>query len=78
VAALVPPGVLTKTSTVPVPAGEVAVQELAVQLVTVAAAVPNPAVPPDKLEPVIVTTVPPEVGPLVGLILVTFGAGGTS
>jgi len=73
---LVPPGVLTKTSTVPVPTGEVAVQELAVQVVTVAAAVPNAAVPPDKLEPVIVTTVPPEVGPLVGLILVTFGAGG--
>ena len=76
--ALVPPAVVTLTSTVPPAAlaGEMAVicvLEIKVTLV--------PAVPP-KLTvaalvnpvPVIVTRVPPATGPLVGLMLVTVGA----
>ena len=43
---------------------------------SVAAVVPkSTAVAPVKLVPVIVTDVPPAVGPLVGLIAVTDGAG---
>ena len=73
-----PPGVVTVTSTVPVPAGLAAV--IAVSLTTVklvAAVVPkSTAVAPVKLVPVIVTEVPPAAGPLVGLRPVTVGAGG--
>ena len=61
----VPPGVVTVTSTVPAPAGEVAVievAELTVKLVALVA--PNlTAVAPVKPVPVIVTDVPPAVGP---------------
>ena len=75
--ALVPPTVVMRTSTVPVPAGAVAV--ICVALLTVkpvAAVAPKvTAVAPEKLVPVTVTVVPPLVGPLVGEMEVTVGAG---
>ena len=73
----VPPAVVTLTSTVPVPAGEVAVIEVAELTVKpVAAVAPKfTAVAPVKLVPVIVTVVPPAVGPAVGEIEVTVGVG---
>ena len=71
-----PAGVVTVTSTVPVPAGLTAV--IVVSLTTVrfvAAVVPkSTAVAPVNPVPVIVTRVPPVVGPLVGLRPVTVGA----
>ena len=73
--ALVPPGVVTLISTVPVPAGVVAVRLVAELYVTLAGIVPNVTV--DALvnpEPVMVTAVPPAVDPLVGEMLVTVGA----
>ena len=73
---LVPPGVATVTSTVPaVPAGEVAVICEEVTTVTLLATfAPNLTVGgPAKLVPVIVTAVPPPVGPEVGLMPVTVG-----
>ena len=75
--ALVPPAVVTVTSTVPAPsAGEVAVIDVALLTVKPAAAVPPKltAVAPVKPVPVIVTDVPPAVVPLFGLTLVTVGA----
>jgi hypothetical protein len=73
--ALIPPGVVTVTSTVPAPAGEVAVICVALFIVNVVAAVaPNfTAVAPVKFVPVMVTLVPPAVGPLVGFTDVTVG-----
>ena len=72
----VPPAVVTVTSTVPLPAGDVAVidvAELTVKLVALTA--PNfTAVVPVRLVPVIVTDVPPAVGTDVGEIDVTVGA----
>ena len=73
--ALVPPEAVTVTSTVPDPAGAVTEIEV-VELTTtpVAAAVPNlTAVTPEKLVPVMVTEVPPEIGPELGLSPVTVG-----
>ena len=71
----VPPAVVTVTSTVPVPAGEVTVMEVAVSAVTVPAVVPNlTAVAFARLVPVTVTLVPPAPGPEVGLTAVTVGA----
>ncbi len=71
-----PFGVVTVTSTVPVPAGEVAV--ICVALTTVnepAAVLPNrTAVAPEKFAPVMVTLVPPEGGPVFGLTALTAGA----
>ncbi len=74
--ALVPPGVVTVTSTVPVPAGEVAEIEVPLLNVNELAAVPPnlTAVTPVNPVPVIVTPVPPAVGPLAGEIEVTAGA----
>ena len=74
--ALVPPAVVTVTSTVPVPEGAVAVICVAVFTVKpVALLVPNfTAVAPVKFVPVIVTLVVPPVGPAVGERLVTVGA----
>ena len=71
----VPPAVVTLTSTVLVPAGEVAVIVVALTTVMpVADAAPNTtAVAPVKLVPVMVTEVPPSVGPLVGATDVTVG-----
>ena len=77
-AALVPAGVVTVTSTVPVPAG--AVTMICVEELTVYTALEPPkltAVAPVKFVPVIVTDVPPASGPLDGLIVVTVGAGKT-
>ena len=73
--ALVPLGAVTVTSTVPVPAGEVAVIELPEVTVKLVAAVePNlTAVAPAKPVPVIVTEVPPAAGPTLGSTLVTVG-----
>jgi len=77
--ALVPPGVVTVTSTVDrAPGGEVAVMVLALFTVNVAG-LPDPkstAVAPVKLVPVIVTDVSPVLCPEVGLRFVTAGGGG--
>jgi hypothetical protein len=64
------------TSTVPVPAGDVAVIEVAELTVKVVALVaPNfTAVAPVNAVPVMVTDVPPVAGPDVGEIDVTVGA----
>ncbi len=72
----VPAGVVTVTSTVPVPAGLSAVIVVSLTTVTfVAGVVPkSTAVAPVKPVPVIVTSVPPAVGPVVGLKPVTVGA----
>ncbi len=71
----VPPAVTTVTSTIPVPAGLVATICVAVSPVIVAVTLPNcTAVAPAKLVPLIVTAVPPAVGPEMGLIPVTAGA----
>ena len=74
--ALVPPGVATVTSTVPLPAGEVAEMLLELLTVKVVAAVPpkSTAVVPVKFVPVTVTEVPPARGPADGLTEVTVGA----
>ena len=73
-----PPGVVTVMSTVPAePAGAVAVIWVALltTMTPVALVAPNlTAVAPVKLVPVIVTLVPPAVGPADGLTLVTVGA----
>ena len=70
-----PPAVVTVTSTVPAPAGEVTVMEFAVSAVTVPAVVPNlTAVAFARLVPVTVTLVPPAAGPALGLTAVTVGA----
>ena len=72
----VPPAVVTRTSTVPVPAGDVAVICVAELTVSpVAAVAPNvTAVAPVKPVPVMVTVVPPVPCPDVGEIDVTVGA----
>ena len=76
-AAVVPPGVVTRTLAVPaLPAGVVAVIVVALVTVKLVAAVP-PIVTPVavvRLTPVMVTLVPPAIGPLLGLRLVTVGA----
>jgi hypothetical protein len=72
----VPPGVVTLTSTKPVPVGEVAVIDVAELKVKLAVAAPKvTAVTPVKLVPVIVTDVPPAAGPAAGEIEVIVGAG---
>jgi hypothetical protein len=76
-AGLVPPEVVTRMSTVLVPAGAVAVICVAESIVNEVAGVPAnvTAVAPVKLVPVIVTVVPPSAGPDVGEMPVTAGAG---
>jgi hypothetical protein len=71
----VPFAVVTVTSTVPVPADDVAVIEVAELTVkAVALVAPNfTAVAPVKVVPVMVTDVPPATGPVVGEIDVTVG-----
>src|ERR1700676_3839593 len=75
----VPPGVVTKTSTVAAAsAGEMMVMDVA-ELTTrpVPAVVPNfTTVAPVKPVPVTVTLVPPAVDPVLGETLVTVGTGG--
>ena len=67
-------------STVPVPAGLVAVQVVVVEQTAVAATDPKCTVvpPADVLNPVplIVTTEPPAAGPLFGSMALTAGGGG--
>ena len=71
-----PPGVVTATSTVPVPAGVVATTDVAVLAVIVAFTPPKVTGPADdRFVPVMVTDVPPPTGPDVGLIDDTAGAG---
>jgi hypothetical protein len=74
-AAEVPADVTTVTSTVPVPAGDVAVISVAESTVTALAAVAPKAtlVAPVNEVPVITTLVPPPTGPVVGETLVTVG-----
>ena len=71
----VPPAVVTVTSTAPVPAGDVAVTEVAVLAVRlVAGVVPKvTAVAEPRLVPVMTTVVPPAVGPAAGAMAVTVG-----
>ena len=73
----VPPEVVTRTCTAPgvIVAGDTAVIDVEEFTTTpVAAVAPNATVAPlMKLVPVIVTDVPPSVGPDVGLIDVTDG-----
>ncbi len=71
-----PPGVVTVTSTVPVPAGLSAVMVVSLTTIRpVAGLVPKSTlVAPAKPVPVIVTEVSPASGPLVGLMPVTVGA----
>src|SRR5690348_1891806 len=73
--ALVPPEAVTVTSTVPDPAGVVAVISLALLTVKVLAAVePNfTALTATKLVPMMVTDVPPPAGPEFGATDVTVG-----
>jgi hypothetical protein len=75
--ALVPPAVLTLTSTAPDPAGDTAVTDVGEFTFTpVAAAVPNlTVVALLKFVPLIVTVLPPAVGPVFGLTPVTVGGG---
>jgi hypothetical protein len=75
--ALVPPGVVTVTSTVPVPAGEIAVILVAESTVKLEALlIPNiTVVAPVNPVPVTVTVVPPAAGPAIGEMLVTAGTG---
>jgi hypothetical protein len=73
---LVPLGVVTVTSTMPVPAGLVAVIVVASTTVKAAVTAPNlTPVAPVKFVPRIVTEVPPPSGPAPGTIDVTVGAG---
>ncbi len=73
----VPPLVVTVTSTVPaVSAGDVAVIEVVLSAVTDATVVPNrTAVALARFVPVMVTTVPPSVVPVVGASWVSVGTG---
>ena len=65
---------MTVTSTVPVPAGEVAVTEVAVLAVIAPVVVPNvTAVADSRFVPVTTTLVPPAVGPLIGAMEATVG-----
>ena len=75
--AFVPPAVVTKTLAVPtVPTGVEQVILVAVFPLRLVAATPPMVMPvaPVKFVPVIVTLVPPTVGPLLGVIDVTVGA----
>ena len=73
-----PSAFVTVTSTVPIPAGEVAAIDVALLTVNVVATIPPnlTAVAPVKLLPVMVTGVPPAAEPLAGEIEVTVGGTG--
>ena len=72
----VPPGVVTVTLSVPEPLGEVTVIDVPELTTTDVPAVPPKLTvePVTKPVPVMVTEVPPAVGPAVGLMDVTVGA----
>ena len=79
VTGVMPTGVVTRTSTVPLPDGAVAVIELFELTVKVVAAVPpndTPVARP-KFVPVMVTKVPPAAMPDPGNTLVTVGTAAT-
>ena len=78
--ALVPPGPVTVTSTVPDPAGEVTVIEVGELTVTPVAALPpkETVSPAAKFVPVTVTGVPPDTDPEAGETALTVGAGEVS
>ena len=73
----VPPGVVTVMSTTPAePAGDVAEHEVLDEQLTAVPALPPKATvdePTTKPVPVIVTAVPPPIGPAFGLTEVTVG-----
>ena len=71
----VPPGLVTVTLTVPLPAGLVTVIWVSLLTLTLLAAVcpKEILVAPVKPVPMMTTAVPPVPGPLAGLILVTVG-----
>ncbi len=74
----VPPAVVTVTSFSPaLPAGVIAVMEVALTTITLVAETPPTftLVAPVKLVPLMVIEVPPNVGPDVGLTLVMVGNG---
>ncbi len=73
-----PPGPVTVTSTVPDPAGDIAVIDVAELTVTPDAALPpkDTVSPAAKFVPVTVTAVPPDAGPVAGETPLTAGAGG--
>ena len=75
----VPSGVVTVTGTVPVPAGDAAVISVDETTCTfVAAVVPKSTdVAPEKLLPVMVTGVPPDVEPEEGEMEERVGTGGS-
>ena len=77
---LVPSAVVTVTSTVPrAPEGTTAVIVVGLLTVKVCDVFPGPKstlVAPDSPVPVIVTVVPPVIGPEAGLTPVTVGTGG--
>ena len=76
---LTPDGVTTVTSTVPLPAGDVAVIEFELSAVIVPGVDPkSTAVAPERLVPEMVTCVPPAAGPVTGLMAVTVGGGTTT
>ena len=75
-AELEPPEVVTTTLAAPAePAGATAVMVVALTTTTLVAAVPPMVTPvaPVRLAPVMVTDVPPAMGPLDGLIAETVG-----
>jgi hypothetical protein len=74
---VVPPGVVTVTSTTPEPVGAVAKMVFASPMANVAALAPKlTALAPVKFDPVMVTRVP--IGPEVGLTPLTAGGGGAT
>lgn len=76
---LVRPLIVTVTLTIPVPAGEVVVRVEPLTKMAATELTPKLTVAPaKKFEPVIVTVVPPDDGPVFGLMLVTVGGGGRS
>src|SRR5690348_1698820 len=74
--ALVPPAVVTVTSTVPEPGGAVVWICVPLSLSTGACEGPKLTVAFERFAPLIVTAVPPAAGPEDGLIDVIVGAGG--
>ena len=71
-----PPTAVTVTSTVPLPDGDPATIMVALVTLRNVALLPPKltTVAPEKLVPVMVTTLPPRPGPLLGAIAVTVGA----
>jgi hypothetical protein len=72
----VPPGLVTVTSTVPEPGGEMATREVPDFESAFAFLLPNvTAVTSDRPVPVMVTFVPPDGRPLLGATFETWGRG---